>query len=93
MKRPKPVNVPGGPGMGPGSATENRAKRDPIVARIIMRSNQALARMTDRLRESDDRFNTLVERVEAASAAEDPHEAITHLLAEVQAEERAREKR
>jgi hypothetical protein len=80
--------------MGPGSAKENQAmKLDPIAKRAIMRSNQAVARMTGKLKASDDAYNALVGRVAEASKAEDPREALTHLLAEVHAEQAAKERR
>lgn len=94
MNQPK-TDVDGGPGMGVGSATANAQARHASAAqrrKDLVREN-ALIAVTRELQESERRFGDLIKRVDEASASSDPAEAIMHVLAAVEAEERGRERR
>ena len=89
MNHPPPHTVPGGPGMPTGSAAENDlCSRNPVAARLRRKTHQALFAIDGELRKSKAAYDALVDRVIVAMNAEDPHEALTHLLAEVQGEKR-----
>ena len=89
------TDKPGGQGLGVGSMTElaERMGAGPATTRANHVLRVRLLEQDSRRRDQDAKYQALVERVAAVAGKADPRDALLHLVAELEAERAAKERR